>query len=169
MKFTDITPEMLLEDKIRLSDVDLILDSQIGEKVGRKKSKIPPWYAFIVYYLTGSSNKASDYLLDKGIKTKRGNPFAPNAVLFSVWEWLLYNLEYARKFLQRDFVVQGKPFTDDAFWFEMIRHAVIYKVIMPDHKLITWLEENNLTDEKYLKKIKERRPQVYRHFQTRSN
>lgn len=167
--FTKITPDMLLENKVKLSDVDVLTENDIGEKVGRKKNKLPVWYAFIIYYLIGSSNKAADYLESSGIRTKRGNTYAANIVLFSVWEWMLYNLDYARQFMKNDYVVSGREFNDDIFFSEMIKHAVIYRTIMSDKAMIDWIKKNNLTDEKYLEQVKEKRPHVYRYFKTRDN
>lgn len=168
--FTKITPEDLLEGKVKLSDIDPLSKEDIGISIlGRKKGKIPTWYAFLIYFLTGSSNKATDYLKDIGVVTKRDKYLSPNVVLFSAWEWLFYHMDWARKFIQRDFVITDRPFTEEEFSNWMFAKAIQYKVAMPDKDLVPWLDTNGLNDEKWIEKLKEKRPEVYRYYQTRSN
>lgn len=167
--YTEIKPDDLLENKVNLSEVDLLTTDDIGTAFGRKKGKVPTWYAFIIYYLTGSSNKATDYLKNNHVQTKRGAYLTPNVILFGAWEWLAYNIQYAKKFLEKDFIVMGRTYNDEVFYIEMLRRMCQYKVVMTDANLIEWMLANDLTDEKWYDRTREKRPFVYNYFKSRSN
>ena len=160
LNYLEVTPDMLINSEVQLANIQ---PEDMTTKLDGKKG-LSSWFCFIVYYLSGSANKAANYINNTlGLRTERGNKFNPNAIRMKAWEWILQNPGDARQFFDKDNTVRyGKPMTDSDYNMELVLHAVNYKAILSDRQLVLWMEKYGLTKPEYIEKTLERRPRVYR-------
>jgi len=161
LNYLEITPEMVLNSEIKLSDI--ALEDMTTNLPGKKG--LSAWFCFIVYYLSGSANKAADYINKLGLRTERGNKYNPNSIRMKMWEWVLINPEEAKEFFDKDNIIKyGKPMDLEDWNMELVLHAVNYKAILSDKQLILWMEKHDFTSPYYIEKTYERRPRVYKYL-----
>ena len=165
--YSQVTPEQLLNSEVSLSDIKPLTQDDITLKFSKGlKHKIPTWYCFILYWLTGSSPKAEIYLKNLGITNRFGTFYKAVTVLIGAWEWVLLNPEKAKPFVKRDYDVIGDEFTDEKYYLYLVGKVATYRQIFTDKQSIKWIEDNQLTDEFYLRELKLKRPEVYKHFKS---
>ena len=169
MKYTEVTPDNLYNSEVRLSDIEPInYIEYIPTKFSRKKRRnIPIWYMFILYYLTGSSSDVVNYLKTIGVQTKSGKPISKDLVIKSVWRWMSENVDWAIKFLKRDYRLVDKEMSDEEAKIILLEHASTYRMMRAE-VLENWMVDNGMGDIKYAEKIRQRRPEVYKYFKDRN-
>jgi hypothetical protein len=162
--YSKVTSADLLANKYILSDIEILTKDDMPVRFARGfKTLIPSWYAFVLVYLSGSGKKSIKYLNNMGVLTTEGKSFHVSTILFCMWNWVIHHVEEAKPF----FIEEENRRSDQEYYdLVILKVSKITKFEMSDENLIEWLINNNFNSERYLEKIKERRPEVYRHFKT---